>query len=137
MASSNGTAFSSSVTGGPCGRRRPRWTSDPATADDVVSDVFLTAWRRIEDIPVDRELPWLYSVARRNVISNTRRSQTRRDSGLMARLQSDRLNPTTTYYDHGATGDDDRLERVWAALDQLSESDQEARTCDMGTADPR
>ncbi len=36
---------------------------DPAAADDTVSEVFLVAWRRIEDCPADA-LPWLLACAR-------------------------------------------------------------------------
>jgi RNA polymerase sigma factor (sigma-70 family) len=39
---------------------------DPDRVDDAVADVFLTAWRRIEELPPeDRVLPWLYGVAYR------------------------------------------------------------------------
>jgi RNA polymerase sigma-70 factor, ECF subfamily len=35
-------------------------------AQDIVSQVFGVAWRRRDDVPSeDRELPWLYGVARR------------------------------------------------------------------------
>lgn len=37
-------------------------------APDIVSQVFSVAWRRRDDLPAaDRELPWLYGVARRVV----------------------------------------------------------------------
>lgn len=45
---------------------------DAASAQDVVSETFLVAWRRLEDVPGD-PLPWLLVVAR-NTISNRRRS---------------------------------------------------------------
>jgi RNA polymerase sigma-70 factor (ECF subfamily) len=45
--------------------------------DDVVSEVFLVAWRRRDEIPLDFELPWLLSVAQ-NVIRNMTRSSLRR-----------------------------------------------------------
>lgn len=50
----------------------------PADVDDLVAEVFTTAWRRLDDIPVDRELPWLYGVARRT-LANHRRGAARRD----------------------------------------------------------
>jgi RNA polymerase sigma-70 factor, ECF subfamily len=50
----------------------------PEEAADVVSEVFLTAWRRLDDLPADA-LPWLLGVARR-VIANMRRASTRRPS---------------------------------------------------------
>ena len=40
--------------------------------DDLVSDVFLVAWRRLDDIPGDAELPWLYRTAW-NTLANHRR----------------------------------------------------------------
>jgi RNA polymerase sigma-70 factor (ECF subfamily) len=43
---------------------------------DVVSETFLVAWRRFDDVPPD-PLPWLLGTARR-VIANRRRSSTRR-----------------------------------------------------------
>jgi len=37
-------------------------------ADDAVADTFLTAWRKIDDVPGGSEaLPWLYTVAYRAV----------------------------------------------------------------------
>ena len=37
--------------------------TDPASAQDVVSETFLVAWRRRAELPAD-ELPWLLGVAR-------------------------------------------------------------------------
>lgn len=45
--------------------------TDPARADDVVAEVFLVAWRRLEDVPAEAR-PWLFGVARR-VLANERR----------------------------------------------------------------
>lgn len=36
-----------------------------ADADDILSDVLLTIWRRLDDVPTEAELPWCYGVARR------------------------------------------------------------------------
>jgi RNA polymerase sigma factor (sigma-70 family) len=47
-------------------------------AADVVSEVFLTAWRRLDEMPADA-LPWLFAVARRT-IANARRSTARRST---------------------------------------------------------
>jgi RNA polymerase sigma-70 factor (ECF subfamily) len=53
--------------------------------NDVVSEVFVVAWRKIDKMPDEPEsLPWLYRVAR-NEISNRRRS-TRRLQALRARV---------------------------------------------------
>jgi RNA polymerase sigma factor (sigma-70 family) len=103
-------------------RRAP----DSATADDVVSEVFLTAWRRIDDIPEGSELPWLYGVAR-NVLSNTRRGQIRRER-LVARLQSDRVAQGGVQTSLVPVVEDDGVDRLWEALGQLSEDDSEILT---------
>ena len=48
---------------------------DPDSAQDVLSETFLTAWRRLADVP-NQPLPWLLVVAR-NTIANVRRSSAR------------------------------------------------------------
>jgi RNA polymerase sigma factor (sigma-70 family) len=54
----------------------------PDVAEDVVSEVFLIAWRRQSEVP-SNALPWLYGVARK-VLANQRRSTDRR-TGLALR----------------------------------------------------
>jgi RNA polymerase sigma-70 factor (ECF subfamily) len=61
-----------------------RRRTGPADADDVVAEVFLVAWRRLDDVPADRALPWLYGVAR-GVLANRRRAAGRREQ-LLHRL---------------------------------------------------
>ena len=53
--------------------------------DDVVSETFLAAWRRQEEMAV-APLPWLYRTAR-NVILNANRAAGRRE-GLVVRIAS-------------------------------------------------
>jgi RNA polymerase sigma-70 factor (ECF subfamily) len=48
---------------------------DSAAADDVVADVFLVAWRRLDELPEDA-LPWLLGTARR-VLANHARARDR------------------------------------------------------------
>lgn len=43
----------------------------PSEAEDVVSMVFLTAWRRLDDVPEDAR-PWLFAVARRTMLNQVR-----------------------------------------------------------------
>ena len=63
-----------------CARR-----ASPADAWDAASEVFVVAWRRLNDVPaVEHARPWLYGVAFR-VLANQRRSTHRRI----------RLNPDT------------------------------------------
>jgi len=57
--------------------------TDPATADDVLSETLLVCWRRFEDLP-DEPLPWAYAVAR-NCLANAERSARRRER-LAARI---------------------------------------------------
>ncbi|MGH3084516.1 MAG: RNA polymerase sigma factor [Gaiellaceae bacterium] len=57
-----------------CGWRAPSGSD----AQDAVADVFLTAWRRLDQLPEgDAARVWLYATARR-VIANQRRSSRRR-----------------------------------------------------------
>jgi RNA polymerase sigma-70 factor (ECF subfamily) len=94
------------------GRRLPTLTD----AEDAVAEVFLVAWRRLDDVPDgDAALPWLYGVARRT-IANQRRGHFRR-SRLRNRLEQTADRPTIP----APTGSEPAL----AALDRLSASDQE------------
>ena len=88
---------------------------DSATADDVVSDVFVVAFRRLEAIP-EPSLPWLLATARK-IIANQRRATSRREA-LNADLQS--LQTGVWRDQHG---DDHAL---LAGLARLSERDREA-----------
>jgi RNA polymerase sigma-70 factor (ECF subfamily) len=54
-----------------------RRRTDVSTADDVLSEVFVVAWRRLEEIPASDPLPWLLACARR-VLANHRRGERRR-----------------------------------------------------------
>lgn len=58
-------------------------------APDLAAEVFLVAWRRLDAVPCDDPLPWLYVVAR-NVLANDRRARGRRDE-LPARLAHEGL----------------------------------------------
>ncbi|MEO8966903.1 MAG: sigma-70 family RNA polymerase sigma factor [Solirubrobacteraceae bacterium] len=61
--------------------------ADGAAADDITSDVFVIAWRRLDDVPEDA-LPWLLACARR-VVANRWRA-TRRQTALRERLRLER-----------------------------------------------
>ncbi len=91
---------------------------DAELADDVVAEVFLVAWRRIDDAPAD-PLPWLISIAR-GVLANQRRGQARR-SALHQRL--------VAYVPRRDLGPDDdgdgELAPAMRALSCLSLRDQE------------
>jgi RNA polymerase sigma-70 factor (ECF subfamily) len=89
---------------------------DDAAADDVVSQVFVIAWRRLDELP-DDPLPWLYGCARR-VLANERRGA-RRQEAVAARLAEFCVpaSPVNVAEDRGST-----LRR---ALASLRDSDRE------------
>src|SRR3984957_16460588 len=65
-----------------------RRTASPDDAADVLAETFLTAWRRLEDMPREPQSRlWLYGVARR-VLANHYRGERRR-SALADRLRAD------------------------------------------------
>jgi RNA polymerase sigma-70 factor (ECF subfamily) len=64
--------------------RRRLYPLSPSDLDDLVEEVLVIVWRRIDAVPSGAELPWMIGVAR-NVLANARRSQRRRDA-FTARL---------------------------------------------------
>ncbi|MGA3362551.1 MAG: RNA polymerase sigma factor [Solirubrobacteraceae bacterium] len=83
---------------------------------DVVSETFLVAWRRYEELKGD-PVPWLLGIARR-VAANQRRAGARRDA-LQQRL---RVHPADPVGLEVAAHD----RRLAAALEALGERDREA-----------
>lgn len=88
----------------------------PNTADDVLAETFLVAWRRLDEVPADRERAWLLTTARW-VLSEASRSRRRRE-GLISRL------PVPPHEPDPAPAVADVLD-VRQALARLSERDQE------------
>jgi RNA polymerase sigma-70 factor (ECF subfamily) len=86
-------------------------------ASDVLSDVLLTVWRRLDEMPEEAALPWSYGVARRT-LANHRRSASRH-LRLVSRLEAER----PVFADDPA----DRLEdpELANALASLPAADQE------------
>ena len=71
-----------------CFRRTGSWDA----GEDLLSIVFLEAWRRRDrELPHDKVLPWLYGIAT-NVVRNRRRSE-RRFAALLRRLPTPRPDP--------------------------------------------
>jgi RNA polymerase sigma factor (sigma-70 family) len=65
-----------------------RRTGSPDDAADVIAETFLTAWRRLEDVPAgEAARPWLFGVAWR-VLANHGRAE-RRKIALGERLRSE------------------------------------------------
>lgn len=94
-----------------------RRTDTRADADEVFAETMAICWRRLDDIPADATLPWLYGVAGR-VLSNHRRGRERR-LRLLDRVRS---HETVVARVRTAGGDLDRLD---AALAGLREEDRE------------
>lgn len=92
--------------------------SDPGGADDLVADVFVVAWRRLDQLP-DEPLPWLLGVARR-LLMNRRRGVARAQA-LARRILSEQPAPAAP--PEGAAESDGAVRRALAAL---SERDREA-----------
>ena len=90
--------------------RRARTRDD---VEDVVSEVFTTTWRRLDDLP-DPTMPWIYGVARRT-LANHYRSLDRKE-----RLQERARNQP----DAGPG----EFDAVHEALDRLRPDDREILT---------
>ncbi len=95
------------------------WRSGSSSeADDAVAEVFLTAWRRLEDVPEGNAARvWLYATGRR-VIANQRRSRRRR-LALRERLSRERTDAVEMF----PTGSNDWV--VHEALRRLRPGDRE------------
>jgi len=97
-----------------CRYARHRGLTGP-DAEDLVAQTLEIAWRRIDDVPADDPMPWLYAVAR-NLWRNHHR-QRRRRSDLLARLRA--------YAPPGSVAAALEPGTLRAALASLRESDQE------------
>lgn len=96
-------------------------TGSADDAADVIAETFLTAWRRIDDVPAGAAVrPWLYGVARR-VLANQRRGEQRR-TALGERLRSELA--TEPYDREPPPG----LEGVAVAFRRLGDTDREILT---------
>jgi len=84
----------------------------PDEAKDVVSETFLVAWRRLDDVP-EPPLPWLLGTARR-VLANQRRAAGNR-AGLVEKLSREAEGGTAT------EPADERARRVREAMSRLPE----------------
>ena len=88
-------------------QRFVRRRAEAADVDDVVSDVLLVLWRRLDDVPHDAELPWTYGVARRCLANHSRARV--RELRLVERIEQE--PPAAT-----ATPEDDVVREALATL---------------------
>lgn len=98
-------------------QRYARRRTDADTAEEVVADALLVAWRRLDDVPADGALPWCYRVAA-NCLANRRRSA-QRSASLVARIGT--LDPPRPVDGPDAPPDPE----LHAALATLPAEDQE------------
>lgn len=89
-------------------------------ARDTLSEVFLVAWRRLEDIPAGNEARlWLFGVARNLVKTSWRKRK--RSGDLVVRIGSEMSTRGTTDEELDNSG----VLKIVKALQFLSENDQE------------
>ena len=89
-------------------------------ARDTLSEVFLVAWRRLEDVPAGKEARlWLFGVARNLVKTSWRKRK--RSGDLLVRIGSEMSTRITTDEELDNSG----VLKIVKALQFLSENDQE------------
>lgn len=89
----------------------------PDDASEVLNDVLLVIWRRLDEAPPDAILPWSYGVAK-HCLANQQRGDRRRLRlvGLMASHVGTSLDTTVGQSDHPVLA---------TAIGELDESDRE------------
>ena len=103
-----------------CFRRLGDW----AAAEDMLSIVFLEAWRhRGKELPPDKVLPWLYGIAT-NVVRNRRRSE-RRFAAALRRVPKPRPEPAFAELAVERLDDERQMQRVLALIAQLPKHEQD------------
>ncbi len=95
--------------------------TDRASARDGAAETFLVVWRRIDDVPQDSELPWIYGVAR-HVLANLRRSQRRHDA-LGRKVQRTEIAESLSPEEVAVRRSED--EEMLSAIGRLRPEDQE------------
>ncbi|GIF46783.1 RNA polymerase ECF family sigma subunit [Asanoa ferruginea] len=98
-----------------------RRTEPQHASADLMADVFVVVWRRLDDVPTDpaQARAWLIGIAR-GVLTNHRRGNSRRDQLANRLRQHLRTQPVAV--------PDDTTSAVRAALDRLSADDRELLT---------
>jgi RNA polymerase sigma factor (sigma-70 family) len=103
-----------------CFRRVGSW----ATAEDLLSIVFIEAWRRRDKkLPPDKVLPWLYGIAT-NVVRNQRRSE-RRHLAALARMPAADAEPDSVDASEQQLDDQRQAQRALALLRELPGREQD------------
>lgn len=103
-----------------------RRVDPPCDAADLLAEVFLVVWRRLDDVPSGRDAtPWLYGIAR-HVRANHRRGVRRRND-LAMKLRSN-LDHRLVFDTDTGGADGASVMRIRHALGALPEIDREIIT---------
>lgn len=103
-----------------CFRRVGNW----AAAEDLVSIVFLEAWRRLDKrLPGGKELPWLFGIAT-NVVRNRRRAE-RRYAAALRRIPKPASEPSFADDTDQRVDDQELTDRALVLLAQLPRREHE------------
>jgi RNA polymerase sigma-70 factor (ECF subfamily) len=103
-----------------CFRRVGDW----AAAEDLLSIVFLEAWRRrSKELPPDKVLPWLYGITT-NVVRNRRRAE-RRFAAALARVPAPPPEPGFSDIADERLDDERQMQNALALLTQLPQHEQD------------
>ncbi|WP_432537877.1 RNA polymerase sigma factor [Kineococcus arenarius] len=107
-----------------CARR----TGSLDTAEDLVSIVFLEAWRRRDDVELvdDGALPWLYGIARRTVQHRWRTTQRHRRA--LQHLPTAVIAPDHAEQVAARIDDERHLTQLREAFSRLRPADQDVLT---------
>ena len=104
-----------------------RRTGDWAAAEDLMSAVFLEAWRQRSEVQLtgDSLRPWLFGVAT-NLMRNDLRSRRRRDKALQ-RVRAQTPQMTEGHADEVASrlDDEQRMKEVLSSLASMNAAEQE------------
>jgi RNA polymerase sigma factor (sigma-70 family) len=103
-----------------CFRRIGDW----AAAEDLLSIVFLEAWRRRQkELPADKVLPWLLGIAT-NVVRNRRRSE-RRFKEALRRVPEPEAEQAFSDVVDARVDDESQMQRVLALFAALPRREQD------------
>jgi RNA polymerase sigma-70 factor (ECF subfamily) len=103
-----------------CFRRVGDW----AVAEDLLSLVFLEAWRhRAQELPPENVLPWLYGIAT-NVVRSQRRSR-RRFAAALRRMPAVESEPDLAERADERVNDEQEVRQALAVLAQLPKREQD------------
>jgi len=102
-----------------------RRTANGADADDLLAEVFVVVWRRIDDVPAGADArPWIFGIAR-NLVRGYHRSRDRR-STVAERLMSELVaRPASSPADPARTAELNRLAITLRAMEHLDDDDRE------------